>query len=122
MPTATRPGTVHPVSAASSRRDENTDQSRLSMVVRMIEHITGRQVKLVPPTAYLVSAATAKTPQGPPVEVAVTADVEAGSEPTEEPLVVDVSAVLREGTSERMILGEGDQGGLALFSGLNVVL
>ena len=95
------------------------------MVVRMIEHLTGRQVKLVPPTAYLVSAAPARASQRTGVEVALAADVptprhEAGD--AEEPLIVDVSAVVREGTSERMILGAGEHGGLALFSGVNVAL
>ena len=94
------------------------------MIVRMIEHITGRQVKLVPPTAYLVSSAPSRTPERAGVEVAVARDVftEGGRERDAGPVVVDVSAVLRKGTAERMILGAGAQGGLALFSGVNVEL
>ena len=89
------------------------------MVVRMIEHITGRKVKLVPPFAYFVSAAPSRVPEKPDVEVFLAADVAAERKPTREPLVVDVTAVLRRNDTDRLIVGAGDGGGLAVFSGVN---
>lgn len=88
----------------------------------MIEHITGRQVKLVPPSAYFVSAPAPRHPERPAVEVAVATDITARRRPSAGPLIVDVSAVMDEGEPDRMILATGAEGQLALFAGVNLEL
>lgn len=91
-------------------------------MVRMIEHITGRKVKVVPPFAYFVSAAPSRVPERPDVEVVLATDVASKRRTTTEPLVVDVSAVLHDISSDRLIVGAGDGDGLAVVAGVDVEL
>ena len=101
--------------------DVAADASRMTRVVELIELVSGRDVKLVPPVAYLVSPPRAQVP-----ERAVELTFEAAIDPEDNsdggPLVVDVTSVLREGTSDRMILRRKADGQLALSPSLNLDL
>lgn len=91
-------------------------------VIELIKRITGREVLMVPPTAYFVSAPPPRVAPPKPVEVVVAADIPSKADDEGGPLVLDVSAVMREGGSDRMILGSNDDGNLALFRGVNLEL
>lgn len=111
--------TSRPTPAAVDHTELNA--ARLNAVVDMIAKLTGRQVKLVPPTAYLVSA-----PAGPePIKsVELLAPLGLASQLREEPgtLEVDITSVLRSGTAERMLLDQKTTGQLQLRAALDVEL
>jgi hypothetical protein len=95
-----------------SGSEQALHESRLSAVVEMIENLTGRQVKLVPPTAYFVSRPA--PPVEAPVDVVVRADMESVSTTGSGPLVVDVHSIVQTGTANRMVLNANATGGLDL--------
>lgn len=101
--------------------DDALHGSRLAMVVEMIRNLTGREVKLVPPTAYLVSAPSHPAP-APPVELVVPAEITVPHAPAHVPLEVGIASILRTGTSARMTLSQGPAGGLELHAALDVDL
>lgn len=87
----------------------------------MIEHLTGRQVKLVPPTAYLVSASS-KPAVATPVELSHPSDLSALQGAAKGSLEVDISSVLSTGTASRMVLSTNQVGGLDLRAAVDVSL
>lgn len=95
-------------------------ESRLSAVVEMIENLTGRQVKLVPPAAYFVSRPA--PPVAAPVDVVVRADMASVSTSGSGPLVVDIHSILETGTANRMVLAGNATGGLDLSVAVDVEL
>ena len=103
------------------------DQSRLSAFAKLIETITGRQVKLVPPFTYLVSGAPAPVPKREseserPAELVVPRDLPISDADDSEPLVVDISKVLQRGTADRMVLNPIEDGAFALIPPLDLAL
>ncbi len=122
-PTLARSGAAWPGPAAAVRpADPPADNSRLLMVVGLIERLTGREVRLVPPTAYIVTAPSTPAPPPPAVEIVVATDLTFDRDPPGSELVVDVTELMHDGLSNRVILGTNPQGGLALFSGVNLEL
>lgn len=115
-PEPRRAGAIRPVSS-----DVAADASRMTRVVELIELVSGRDVKLVPPVAYLVSPPRAQAPERA-VELTFEAAIDPEDDSDGDPLVVDVTSVLREGTSDRMILRRTADGELALSPGLNLEL
>lgn len=82
--------------------------SRLSVLVDLIASLTGREVKLVPPSAYFVSK------PAPPIEVVAPTGLIAQLGEGAGPITIGISSVLRTGTSKRMILEAGDGGALQI--------
>ena len=82
--------------------------SRLSVLVDLIASLTGREVKLVPPTAYFVSK------PAPPVEVVAPTGLIAELGEGAGPITIGINSVLRTGTSTRMLLEAGAGGALQL--------
>lgn len=101
--------------------DVAADASRMTRVVELIELVSGRDVKLVPPVAYLVSPPRSQAPERA-VELTFEAAIDPEEDTEDGPLVVDVTSVLREGTSDRMVLRRKTDGELALSPGLNLEL
>ena len=95
-------------------------ESRLSAVVEMIENLTGREVKLVPPAAYFVSRPA--PPVEAPVDVVVRADMESVRTTGSGPLVVGIHSILETGTARRMVLAGNATGGLDLSVAVDVEL
>jgi hypothetical protein len=95
-------------------------EARLSAVVELIENLTGRQVKLVPPAAYFVSRPA--PPVDAPVDVTVRADMEAVSGAGPGPLEVGIQSILRTGTASRMVLNVSPAGGLDLSTAVDLDL
>lgn len=121
---APAPARRRAASDADVRRDPEprVDRSRLSEFARLLERITGRQIELVPPFTYLVSAPPAPEPEPErDVELVVPPDF-AVDQHGSEPLVVDISAVLRRGTADRMVLHRGQDGGFALLPPLDLAI
>ncbi len=87
----------------------------------MIAHLTGREVKLVPPTAYLVSAST-KPQAAASVELVHAADLPAQLGSAAGPLEVEITSVLHTGTASRMVVSSDHSGGLVLHAAVNVEL
>lgn len=103
------------------------DQTRLSAFAKLIETITGRQVKLVPPFTYLVSGPPAPKPEREagserPPELVVPRELPLDDEAESEPLIVDISSVLRRGTADRMVLNPIEDGAFALIPPLDLAL
>jgi hypothetical protein len=85
--------------------------SRMSVLVDLIASLTGREVKLVPPSAYLVSK---PTPPAPPIEIVAPAGLITELGEGSGPIEIAVASVLRTGTSKRMLLDTADDGMLRL--------
>jgi hypothetical protein len=113
---STAPRTVLPNAEPNA-----VNQARMDAVVDLIASLTGREVKLVPPTAYLVSAPTARNATEP---VELLAPLGLAGQLKEEPgtLEVDITSVLRTGTAERMLLDQSTVGKLQLRSAVDVEL
>lgn len=93
----------------------------MAAVVDLIRTLTGREVVLVPPTAYLTSAPAAAA-HGP-VELVVPRDLLGDDERDERgPLEIDVTRLLEGGVPARMLLGRCGSGGLELGPALDVAL
>lgn len=105
--------------SASAPSGASANASRLSAIVDMISRVTGRQVKLVPPTAYLVSAPSGSHPL-PEVELDAPAGLmqELAAEPG--PLEVNIASVLRTGTTDRMLLAPNLGGILELRAAVDL--
>lgn len=115
-------GVVATSRTTSSTVDDNAaNTARLNAVVDLIASLTGREVKLVPPTAYLVSAPGGRAAT-PPVEL--LAPLGLAGQLREEPgtLEVDITSVLRTGTAERMLLDQSTVGKLQLRAAIDVEL
>lgn len=115
------------VAETVSKPDVVVDRSRLSAFAKLIENITGRQVKMVPPFTYLVSGPPAPEPEPEseserPTELIVPRDLPRGGESESDPLVVDISSVLRRGTADRMVLNPIENGAFALIPPLDLAL
>lgn len=124
-----------PADVAPDPRDPELDVARLSAVVELIRTLTGREVKLVPPAAYFMSPpgpASSPTPAESPrvtpaahrrvrPELVVATGINPEG-PETDPLEVDISQLLRDGTSDRMVLGERPSGGLMLVPGIDLEL
>lgn len=122
-PSVARARPMRPEPATRAGDDHRpADDPRVMRVIELIKRISGREVRMVPPTAYFVSAPPSPHVESKPVEVVIAAEIPDDEEPSTEPIVVDVSAVLRDGASDRMILGKNGHGDLALFPGLNLEL
>jgi hypothetical protein len=78
---------------------------------------------VVPPFAFLVSAPPKPEPkrESPP-EIVLPPDLEGIRQRESGPLVVDISNVMRHGTADRMVLTPKSDGGLALFSPVDVAI
>jgi hypothetical protein len=121
-PVAARTISTAPTAESGSTvQQSGLDAGRLSALVDLISTLTGRQVKLVPPTAYFVSA-----PSGSKLFPEVELDAPVGlmqhlaAEPG--PLEVHIESVLRSGTAHRMLLTPNAAGQIELFSALDVEL
>ena len=100
---------------------------QISAFAKMIETITGRQVKLVPPFTYLVSGPPAPKPEREsdserPPELVVPRELPLDAESDSEPLIVDITSVLRRGTADRMVLNPIEDGAFALIPPLDLAL
>lgn len=122
------PPLVHKVdaSASTSRSAPTVDRSalhaaRLNAVVDMIARLTGRQVKLVPPTAYLVSAPAGVEPVQA-VELLAPQGLASQLQGQPGTLEVDITSVLRTGTAQRMRLDQQPAAQLQLRAALDVDL
>lgn len=122
LPAPPRAGSVRHEPGVVERDDHPEVASRLSMVVELIQRITGREVRMVPPAAYFVSAPPLEQPDREPPELVVVADLTKVTGEREDPMVVDVSAVLGRSTTERLILDIDEGGRAALFPGLSLQL
>lgn len=90
-------------------------------MVELIKNLTGRDVKLVPPSPYLVSGPV--RPEPVTVEfVAAERPVRKREDSADEPVQVDISEVIERGTTPRMRLSGGEPGTLVLQPELNVAL
>ncbi len=102
------------------------DAARMSSIVKLIESLTGRKVALVPPAAYLVSAPPAPeptpVPARPAVELVVATDLMAEHRAGSGTLEVDITSILKAGTSDRMILAHTAAGALALFPAVDLAI
>ncbi len=85
--------------------------SRMSVLVDLIASLTGREVKLVPPSAYFVSK---PAPPAPPIEVVAPAGLITELGEGSGPIEIAIGSVLRTGTSKRMLLDTAEDGGLQL--------
>ena len=87
----------------------------------LIATMTGREVKLVPPAAYLVSA-----PEGAqifaPVELFAPMGLAGQLQRQSGPVTVDITSVLRSGTADRMLLDQNVAGALQLRPAVDVEL
>ena len=95
--------------------------ARLNAVRDLIASLTGREVILVPPSAYFVSAPTHAEAVAPvellaPMGLAGQLKEEAG------PVEVDITSVLRTGTAERMLLEHKAVGQLQLRAAVDLEL
>ena len=95
-------------------------ESRLSAVVELIESLTGREVKLVPPAAYFVSRPA--PPVEAPVDVVVRADMKSVGTTGTGPLFIGIHSILETGTANRMVLTGNGTGGLDLSVAVDVDL
>lgn len=104
---------------AAAPDDPALHADRLSAVVDLIAKLTGREVKLVPPTAYLVSA-----PSGAvlfaPVELVAPTGLAGELRHGAGPLEVDITSLLRTGTAERMLLDRQPTGDLQLRAAVDI--
>jgi hypothetical protein len=85
--------------------------SRMSVLVDLIASLTGREVKLVPPSAYFVSK---PAPPAPPIEIVAPAGLITELGEGSGPIEIGIASVLRTGTSKRMLLDTTEGGGLQL--------
>jgi hypothetical protein len=85
--------------------------SRMSVLVDLIASLTGREVKLVPPSAYFVSKPAAPAP---PIEIVAPAGLISELGEGSGPIEIAIASVLRTGTSKRMLLDTAEDGGLQL--------
>lgn len=112
---AAAPAVPHPAPVAS----DAVNAARMNAVVDLIASLTGRQVKLVPPSAYLVSA-----PSGShlfaPVELLAPIGLANDLQQSSGPLEIDITSVLRTGTAERMLLDQKPTGNLQLRAAVDV--
>lgn len=98
------------------------DKARLDAVVELIKKLTGREVALVPPSPYFVSAPAKPEPVKTDVELTVVNDVEIPQDDRRQPLTIDINEVIRNGTSKRMRLSNEPGIGLKLQPELDVEL
>ncbi len=103
----------------SDPNDESLHAARLSAVVELIKKLTGRDVKLVPPSPYLVSGPVRPEPVTVEVAKLELADVGDGAD---EPIEVDITEVIERGTSARMRLSDGEHGALRLRPDLDLAM
>jgi hypothetical protein len=94
----------------------------MTVIVDLIETLTGRQVVLVPPSAYLVSSPSPPPHGRPSVELVVPPDLVSEQQSGADGLEIDITSVLERGVSERMILARSARGGLELSPALNLAI
>lgn len=120
-PVASSPSRVAPQRpAAPDGADNAASRARLEHLVRLIERMTGRDIRLVPPTTYLVSAPNRPEPVS--VELVRPPGPSTSPDPDTEPLAVDITPVLRHGTTARLRLVQDATAGLVLHPELDVEL
>lgn len=105
--------------------EASTNQARLQAIVELIKSLTGRDVELVPPSPYFTSGPAMPKPAPKPAPVELTLPQRpwgSADQPTHQPIKVDITDVLRRGTTPHMRLHADDQGQLALFPDLIVEL
>jgi hypothetical protein len=121
-PVAKRTIATAPIAESGSTVQESAiDAGRLSALVDLISTLTGRQVKLVPPTAYFVSGPATSTVL-PEVELDAPVGLMQQLAAAPGPLEVHIESVLRSGTAPRMLLTPNAAGQVELFSALDVEL
>jgi hypothetical protein len=108
------------VEAGAGPIEQALHEARLSAVVELIENLTGRQVKLVPPSYYFVSRPA--PPVQAPVDVVVRADMEVVRAAGTGPLVVGIHSIVASGTASRMVLHGNAAGGLDLSTAVDLDL
>lgn len=96
----------------------------MAAIAEMIKNLTGRDVKFVPPAAYLLSGPkpAPTPPRTRPVEVELAAPRELLERHArgDGPLEVDITSVLATGTSDRMLLTPKGAAGLSLTRAVDV--
>jgi hypothetical protein len=115
--------TTQLAAVASERPPSDTpaagsNQARLAAVVELIKAPTGRDVELVPPAPYLVSAPAPSVP----VELATPPPPPPPPRDDTRPVRVDITDVLDRGTSRTMRLRDDGRGGYSLHPELDVTL
>lgn len=118
---AARPGDTASTVPTPEPGDGGHDAARLATVVELIKNLTGREVKLVPPTAYIVGPVETPEPVAP-VDLAVPSGLLAQYQQSPGALVVDITSILRGGASSQLTLGQNSGGSLALFNHVDVTI
>lgn len=110
-----------PPQTSSEQRDDSMHEARLAATVALIKKLTGRDVKLVPPSPYLVSGPVQA--QVAPVEITVPEPPKPPpSDDPDRPVTVDITEVVKRGTSARMRLTNGEPGTFLLQPELDVTI
>lgn len=112
--------TANVAESLATVRQTGADAGRLSALVDLISTLTGRQVKLVPPTAYFVSGPSSGRPPEIELDAPVGLMQQLAAEPG--PLEVHIESVLRSGTAPRMLLAPNSAGHVELYSALDLEL